>query len=209
MATATEEHTRKLDSKFWITAFRAFLAVVLGTALLFQPDKARPLLVSFMGGFWLVGGLASLRWAANGDRARRWSVIAGIIGVGAGLLAIMRTFLSGYIPELVIAYLLGGVMILTGIMHIAAGSSDSEGPIRRSWVSVLLGIIETVMGIMIFISPLSYGPVVYWFITLWAFLGGVILFREAWRHRQQVKETAKATAESEAASEEESPANEM
>ena len=44
------------------------------------------------------------------------------------------------------------------------------------------------MGIMIFISPLSYGPVVYWFITLWAFLGGFILFREAWGHRKQTKE---------------------
>lgn len=209
MATATDEQKRKFNSKFWIPALRAFLAVVLGTALLFQPETARPLLVNFMGAFWLVGGLVSLRWAASGDRARRWSVIAGIIGVGAGLLAITRTFLSGYIPELVIAYLIGGVMVITGIMHVATGSSDGAKRSRRSWAGVLLGIFEIVMGIMIFISPLSYGPLVYWFITLWAFLGGVILFREAWRHRKQVKETAQATGETEAGSEEESAAEEM
>ena len=172
-------------------------------------EPARPLLVNFMGAFWLAGGIVSLRWAASGDRARRWSVIAGIIGVGAGLLAITRTFLSGYIPELMIAYLIGGVMILTGIMHVATGSSDGARRSRRSWAGVLLGIFEIVMGIMIFISPLSYGPLVYWFITFWAFLGGIILFREAWRHRKQVKEAAKATGETEAGSEEDSPAEEM
>ena len=189
MSTATEENTRKINSKFWISVFRAFLAIALGIALLFQPDKARPLLVNFMGVFWLAGGLVSLRWGASGGRARRWSVIAGVIGVVAGLFAITRFFLSGYIPDQLIAYLLGGVMIVTGIMHMATGFPDEVGGSRRSWVSVLLGLIETVMGIAIFISPLSYGPLVYWFITIWAFLGGLILFREAWRHRKQVKET--------------------
>ena len=206
MTTEAEEQNRKLDGKFWITAFRAFLAIVLGIALLFQPDKARPILVNFMGMFWLAGGLVSLRWGASGDRARSWSIVAGIIGIGAGVLVITRYFLSGYIPDQAIAYLLGGVMILTGIMHMATAYSGSAGYIRRSWVSVVLGIIEIVMGIMIFISPLSYGPVVYWFITLWAFLGGVILFREAWRHRTQVKETPVVTEETVADHDEVAPA---
>lgn len=195
MSTAAEEQTQKTDSKFWIAAFRAFLAVVLGTALLFQPEKARPLLVNFMGAFWLVGGLMSLRWEADGERARRWSVIAGVIGIVAGVLAITRQFLSGFVPDQVIAYLLGGVMILTGIMHVATGFSGSAGTGRRSWPGILLGIFEIVMGISIFISPLSYGPLVYWFITLWAFLGGVILFMEAWQNRKRGKEAAKAAGE--------------
>jgi len=189
MTTETEEHGRKINSKFWITFFRAFLAVVLGTALLLQPEKAQPLLISFMGGFWLLGGLVSLRWGAGGDRARRRSVIAGVIGVAAGILVITRYFISGYFPDQVVAYILGGVMILTGIMHMATSLSDDVGGTRRSWASVLLGFFETLVGIMIFVSPLSYGPVVYWFITLWAFLGGIILFGEAWQHRKQAKET--------------------
>ena len=205
MTTTAAEQTKKIDSKFWITAFRAFLAVVLGTALLFQPEKARPLLVNFMGMFWLVGGLASLRWDASGDRARRWSVVAGVIGIGAGLLVIARTFLAGFIPDLVVAYLLGGVMILTGILHLVTGFQDEGEGSRRSWASTLLGIFEIVMGIMIFISPLSYGPAVYWFITLWAFLGGVILFMEAWQQRKQVKEAEMTDGETVADHEEAFP----
>jgi uncharacterized membrane protein HdeD (DUF308 family) len=94
-----------------------------------------------------------------------------------------------------IAYLLGGVMILTGIVQMKTGFPDADGGSRRTWTSVLLGIFESIMGILIFISPLSYGPLVYWVITLWAFLGGIILFREAWRHRKHVKEAAQAAGE--------------
>lgn len=201
MTTEKTEETNKFDAKFWITVLRAFLAVILGTALLFQPDKARPLLVNFMGGFWLAGGFVSLRWGAGGDRARRWSTIAGIIGIVAGLITITRHLLSGYVPVLTVAYMLGGVMVLTGIMHVSTGYSSDEEGARRSWASVLLGIFEVVLGTMLIISPLSYGPVFYWAITLWAFAGALILFREAWQHRKHVKESEQAAGEMDSGSE--------
>lgn len=201
MATETKEKKGKFDAKFWVTMVRAFLAVILGTALLFQPDKARPLLVNFMGGFWLAGGFVSLRWGASGERARNWSTIAGIIGIVAGIITILRHLLSGYVSMVAVAYLLGGVMILTGIMHAVNGFPDDKEGNRRSWASVLLGVFEVVLGTMLFISPLSYGPVVYWSITLWALLGSVILFREAWRHRKHVKENAQTAEETDAGNE--------
>ena len=44
---------------FWITLIRGMLAVTLGLALLFWPDKARPMLVNFMGMFWLLSGIVT------------------------------------------------------------------------------------------------------------------------------------------------------
>ena len=38
------------------------LATALGLALILQPDKARPMLINFMGVFWLAAGIVSLRW---------------------------------------------------------------------------------------------------------------------------------------------------
>ena len=54
---------------FWITLVRGMLAITLGVALVFWPDKARPILVNFMGMFWLVSGIVSLRWGVHGERA--------------------------------------------------------------------------------------------------------------------------------------------
>ena len=66
---------------FVITLIRGILAVSLGAALLFQPDKTGSMLANFMGMFWLVSGIFSLRWGAAGERARGWALLAGIIGV--------------------------------------------------------------------------------------------------------------------------------
>ena len=49
---------------FWITLILGVLAVTLGVTLLFWPDKARPMLTSSKGMFWLVSGVVSLRWGA-------------------------------------------------------------------------------------------------------------------------------------------------
>jgi uncharacterized membrane protein HdeD (DUF308 family) len=56
---------------FIITLIRGILAVSLGVMLVFQPEKTRPMLGNFMGMFWLVSGIFSLRWGASGERAQR------------------------------------------------------------------------------------------------------------------------------------------
>jgi hypothetical protein len=60
---------------------------------------------------------------------------------------------------------------------------------------VILGIFEIFLGATLLISPFDYGPVVYWAVTLWAFLGGLILFNEAWQHRKHLKEKGEAQQE--------------
>jgi uncharacterized membrane protein HdeD (DUF308 family) len=67
---------------FWITLARSVLALALGLALILHPDKTRPMLVNFIGMFWLAAGTMSLRWGASGERARRMSVVIAIARQG-------------------------------------------------------------------------------------------------------------------------------
>ena len=84
------------DIKFWVTLIRAILALVLGMALIAQPDKARPFLVNFMGMFWLAGGLVGLRADVDDSGVRRWARIAGVIGVFTGIARVwIRTHGGG------------------------------------------------------------------------------------------------------------------
>ena len=75
----------ELRAAFWITLARSMLALALGLALIVEPEKSRPFLINFIGVFWFVAGLMSLRWGASGERARRMSVV-GIVGIVAGVL---------------------------------------------------------------------------------------------------------------------------
>ena len=110
---------------FWITLIRGLLAISLGVALIFQPDKARPMLVNFMGMFWLVSGIVSLRWGARGERARGLSLLAGAVGVLAGISMLSRRFTTGMVGEDVLLSVIGLIILLTGLMHIFGGFRTS------------------------------------------------------------------------------------
>jgi uncharacterized membrane protein HdeD (DUF308 family) len=171
---------------FWITLIRGMLAVTLGVALLFWPDKARPILVSFMGMFWLVSGIVSLRWGVHGERARGLSLVAGAAGVLAGVGMLSRRFTQGMVGEDVLLSVVGLIILLTGLMHIVGGFRT--GPVEThlfsqnrkwSWTAFLLGLFEIVLGVILVVAPLERGPVIYFAASVWALVGGAILLGDA------------------------------
>jgi uncharacterized membrane protein HdeD (DUF308 family) len=181
---------------FWITLIRGMLAITLGVALVFQPDKARPMLVSFMGMFWLVSGIVSLRWGVNGERARGLSLLAGAAGVLAGLGMLSRRFTMGIVGEDVLVSVVGLIILLTGLMHIVGGFRTGAVETHLlsrnrqwSWTAFLLGLFEIVLGVMLVLEPLGRGPVVYFAASVWALVGGTILLGDAVRLRR-LRQTA-------------------
>lgn len=173
---------------FWITLIRGILALGLGAALLLQPEKSLPMLANFMGIYWLVSGVMSLRWGSSGSRVRPLALVSGIIGVLAGLAMLARWFSLGEGWEAIFASVLGGIIALTGILHTyesLRGTRDAGASRVRSWTGVLLGAFEVVLGVLLLLSPLERrGPVFYGVVTIWALLGGGILLLDAVRLRR-------------------------
>lgn len=182
---------------FWITLIRGMLAITLGVALIFWPDKARPILVNFMGMFWLVSGIVSVRWGVHGERARGLSLLAGAIGVLAGIGMLSRRFTTGMVGEDVLLSMVGLIILLTGLMHIFGGFRTrpvETQPLNRdrsrvwprawSWTAFLLGLFEMVLGLMLAVEPMERGPLIYFAASVWALLGGIILIGDAARLRR-------------------------
>jgi uncharacterized membrane protein HdeD (DUF308 family) len=175
----------KSNVAFWITLIRGILAISLGTALLIQPDKPLPMLGNFMGVYWLAAGVMSLRWGASGERARGFPVLAGVIGVLAGLGMLSRSLAPSYVAEEIFFSLLGLVILLTGLLHIFGGFKKAPDQVRQwSWTSFLLGLFEVILGLMIVVSPLTRDIWVYLAAGIWALLGGAILIGDAIRLRR-------------------------
>jgi uncharacterized membrane protein HdeD (DUF308 family) len=184
---------------FWITLIRGMLAITLGVALIFQPDKARPMLVSFMGMFWLVSGIVSLRWGVHGERARGLSLLAGAAGVLAGIGMLSRRFTQGIVGEDVLLSVIGLIILLTGLMHMFGGfrTGPEETSLlsqsrRCSWTAFLLGLFEIVLGVMLVIEPMGRGPVIYFAASVWALVGGAILIGDALRLRRRQQASPEA-----------------
>jgi uncharacterized membrane protein HdeD (DUF308 family) len=167
---------------FFITLIRGILAVSLGTLLLFQPVKTRSMLANFMGMFWLVSGIFSLRWGAAGERARSWALLAGIIGVVAGVGMLARGMVSSWIAEDIFFSLLGVTVLLTGSLH-AFGGFRIGVDAHRKWslTSFLLGTFEIVLGVLLIVEPLGRSPIFYLSASVWALVGGFILIGDAIR----------------------------
>ncbi len=173
---------------FWITLVRSVLALALGLALILEPDKTRPFVINFVGVFWLAGGIMSLRWGASGERARRMSVVIGIVGIVAGLLILGRFLLAQLVGEAPIVLLLGVIVVLTGLVHVFEGFRTGPSHQRqRSWTSTLLGAFEIMLGVAVVLWRDEFGPAFYSVVTLWAFLAALVLLRAALRQRALTK----------------------
>ena len=182
--------SRRANVPFWVTIVRAILATLLGLALIIQPDKARPMLVNFMGMFWLASGIMSLRWGASGRRTRSlWPILAGLAGIIAGILALTRRLTAGYLDEFVVLNILGAVMILTGLIHIGGGFRIGRHERHRTWAAALLGVFEILLGLLaILAQSLEFSRIFYWSLTIWALVGGFMLFTDALALRRRARQ---------------------
>ncbi len=194
MTTGTTDSGNRQSSSdqvmFWVTLMRGILAITLGVALLILPDKVRAFLITSMGIFWLVSGVMSIRWGLTGRRARGLPLLAGVVGVLAGIMAISRRFLQldSLVSETLIITILGVAILLTGVMHLIGGFRTGEDASRQwSWMSFILGLFEFVLGAALIMEPLDQGLVIYFGASIWAILGGIILFGDALRLRYREK----------------------
>lgn len=172
--------------QFWICLIRGIFAILLGLILLLQPEKTLPWLANFMGAYWLTSGVISLRFGSSGRRSSRMAILAGIIGILAGVITLARKLFQSQVATEFVLFLLGIIILLTGMLH-ALGGFRKRADMERewTWTSFLLGIFEFILGLTLIITPLENGPVVYYSASTWALLGGFILIGDAIYARRQ------------------------
>jgi uncharacterized membrane protein HdeD (DUF308 family) len=137
--------------------------------MLLLPDKTGPKLANFIGMYWLIGSILSLRWDSSGRRARGLSLLIGVVGVTAGLIFLSRGLTLGWAAETTFFFILGLVILLTGLVHVFGGVKTGRDATRKwSWASLL-----------------ARGPLIYLSASIWALLGGLILIGDAIRVRRE------------------------
>ena len=191
----TISQRRRLQAALGIAMMRGVLVMLLGLALIFRPEKTQPMLANFMGIFYFASGIVSMRWATAVRPIRRQAIIAGSIGILAGLVTLGRHLIFRHFDDNLFLDLLGAIMLLTGILHILGGFRTEDFSRSVTWGSFLLGIFEIVLGVLLILSTEEISGTIYWFASLWAFVGGFLILVDAWRIRTSLRRLSEIEGE--------------
>jgi uncharacterized membrane protein HdeD (DUF308 family) len=183
--------------------YRGGAAIVLGILLFVIPDKSKGFLFNLMGFFWLTIGFTILRRGEEDWRyPGKWVAwIAGIVAVVTGLLVVSRRFTRQWVGEDFFFFLLGTVILATGLLHIF--SQQLIGGFRQdreTRIHFYLGVFEVVLGGLLLFSRNVDQSIVYWTATAWALIYGLYAFITAvrsYRDRKQAESGSSIKEEAE------------
>jgi len=159
----------------WITVARGVMAIALGLGLAFHHNRAPAALVNFMGVYWMLNGMVTVRAGmALEGRRRRFALVAGLIGIVTGAVVLLVNVDTTFLLSI-----LGVVIALTGIAHLLGGFELADMSGRRWRPGVPLGILEVGLGTTLVLTSGVGGSVSTWLASAWALVGGIVLVSDA------------------------------
>jgi uncharacterized membrane protein HdeD (DUF308 family) len=182
-----EMHDRQIrQSRLWgIAIVRGAFSILLGMAVLFtQGNQAK--LVDSIGVYWILSGSLTIRWSLTVRwlRGSRIGLAAGILGVIAGVLVLIREQLQDMISINTLVTVLGVVAVLMGSLRLL-GAFEIERRTGRRWTfgGLALGSVEVVLGLVLILARGGNAHLSIVF-AVWGVVGGSLLLIEGFRLRQ-------------------------
>ena len=129
----------------------ALITILLGTVLIFWPDRSIRFLCSMLGALLLITGIVYiLGWfARRRDGFPIYALIPGVVlaALGLWLLAIPQSVVA------LIQYICGAVILFHGVIYLQSAIALMKMRIRRSWVELLLALATVGLAVVIFLNP--------------------------------------------------------
>lgn len=165
-----------------LLALRGVLALIFGVLALVWPEATVLALALLFGIYAIVDGIGLIASGLDrgGERNRRWLyVLAGLVGIAAGVIALLWPQLTA----LTLVVLAGAWAIVTGILEIAA-AVRLRRELTGEWVIALLGIVSVIAGVIILLRPDVGAVALATVLGVYAIVAGVVLLLAAWRLRK-------------------------
>lgn len=166
----------------WVLV-RGVLTVLFGALAIFWPGITILALVILFGAYAIVDGLTAIVMGARRHSGRGWMVFIGVLGVIAGLIALIWPGISA----LALLYVIAFWAIVTGIGSIVSGFGLSRDAGGR-WLFVLSGLAGIILGILLLANPGEGAIALVVTIGLFAIIWGVITVITSVRLRRLAKE---------------------
>ena len=132
---------------WWLLLLWGILALLLGCAFLFSPGITLVLLITFMGAYWLVGGLFALGSLAVDRTNMGWKIFLAIINIIAGILILCYPLYSTF-------FVLSFFIIFVGFWACFVGAAHLFHAITaKDAGNAVLGILSLIFGLILLFNP--------------------------------------------------------
>ncbi|WP_307727413.1 DUF2784 family protein [Massilia rhizosphaerae] len=158
---------------WWVPALRGLLGIVFAVLAVAWPGLTLLTLVALFAAYAILGGIASLAGALRhrtGGEMRWDAVILGLVSIGAGLVAAYHPAATA----LLLVLIMGANALVVGVLDILAAIRLRRA-IAGEWMLALAGLASIVFGALVFARPGAGAVALVWFVSLYAFVTGVLL----------------------------------
>jgi uncharacterized membrane protein HdeD (DUF308 family) len=158
---------RDLSAVWWWFLGLGILWTLFGTYVLSYRVGSLVAVAALVGVALLFGGITQLAVATRVQSWRWLFIVAGILGVAAGILTLAWPAITLYVVALLVAWYL----VAFGIMHLVGALAGPK--LRYWWTQLLLGVAELVLGVW---AVRSWQRSLFTLVTLvgvWAIFHGV------------------------------------
>jgi uncharacterized membrane protein HdeD (DUF308 family) len=161
-----------LARNWWLLLLRGILAVLFGVLAFVWPGITLLALATLFGIYALVDGATALAAAFTGAGAgsRAWLVVAGILGLGAGLVALAWPGMTA----ILLVMLIGACALARGVFEIVA-AIQLRKEIDNEWTLIALGALSVVFGLIVLVAPGAGALALVWLIGGYAIAFGALL----------------------------------
>jgi uncharacterized membrane protein HdeD (DUF308 family) len=183
--------TVELARWWWTFILRGILAIAFGVLAIFAPGLGIAVLVGLFAAWALIDGATNLvAGLRSRGRDRGWwlSILEGIVGIVAGVIALLFPVYAAEALVLII----GVWAIVTGVLEIVAAIRLREQITGELWMG-LAGLASILYGVVLFLFPGVGVLSLVWLIGGFAIVFGVFLVALGWRLRR-IYEMAKVDA---------------
>ena len=133
---------------WWVILIWGLLAVLIGFMFLTTPGITTVIFITFLGAYWLVGGIFSLASLSVDKTNMGWKILLSILNIIAGIVILAYPLYST-------VFLLSFFIILVGFWACVTGGAHLyEAFTKKDAANGVLGIFSLIFGILLLIFPL-------------------------------------------------------
>jgi uncharacterized membrane protein HdeD (DUF308 family) len=160
------EEAEAVARDWWLLLVTGIVSLVFG-ALILAIDWSVSSLAAFVGALFIIQGAAFLITRPLDGGTRSTNVIAGLLGIGAGIALLVWPDRGLY----VLAVFIGIWIVVSGLLHIVGAFVNRHAP--HWWLVLVLGLIEVPIGIWAMRRPGLTLAVIITLVGVWAIVTGI------------------------------------
>ncbi len=159
------------------------VALLFGLVAAFFPIATAITLVVLWGVYALLDGItaAAMAFRPRPDQSRGFLIFTAVVGVLAGLVAVLSPVTAGF----ALAWVLGVWLMLRGVVEIVSAFTQQQSAPR--WLLVLGGVFWLIAGWLIVGSPEVAALAIALWLGVLAIVWGIVLLAVGFLVRREVK----------------------